>query len=356
MTEPTVDEDLSGPFVLQGRSLIVGVVIAAVIAWLARPIIGPFIVAAVIAYAFGPVVSAVQVRTGLARPVIVLLGYVIVVAVLIVAGYFIIGRLIREMELLNVAGPDSLAHALRQLLGSDTVVIGSQQITVTQVAQAIQDTLTKLIASPGSDVQMASRVGEVALQTLLAMIVTFYFLIDGQRLRDGTISVLPPRHRRRTVAVLDRIHLVLGKWLRGQLLLMLIVAIVVYIVLGPILHLPYALAIAALTGVLEIIPLIGPVVATVIAATNAFVHAGSGVAIGVIVFYFVLRQVEDQVVMPQVVGRTVHLHPVVTIFAVLVGLSTYGVLGGLLGVPVAAAINVVFRELGRPDSVEPTAP
>ena len=241
MTEPTVDEDLSGPFVLQGRSLIVGVVIAAVIAWLARPIIGPFIVAAVIAYAFGPVVSAVQVRTGLARPVIVLLGYVIVVAVLIVAGYFIIGRLIREMELLNLAGPDSLAHALRQLLGSDTVVIGSQQITVTQVAQAIQDTLTKLIASPGSDVQMASRVGEVALQTLLAMIVTFYFLIDGQRLRDGTISVLPPRHRRRTVAVLDRIHLVLGKWLRGQLLLMLIVAIVVYIVLGPILHLPLSL-------------------------------------------------------------------------------------------------------------------
>ena len=64
-----------------------------------------------------------------------------------------------------------------------------------------------------------------------------------------------------------------------------------------------------------------------------------------IVFYFVLRQVEDQVVMPVVIGRAVHLHPIVTIFAVLVGLSIYGVLGGLLGVPVAAAINVVFREL-----------
>jgi predicted PurR-regulated permease PerM len=65
----------------------------------------------------------------------------------------------------------------------------------------------------------------------------------------------------------------------------------------------------------------------------------------IVVFYFVLRQVEDQVVMPVVIGRAVHLHPIVTIFAVLVGLSLYGVLGGLLGVPVAAAINVVFREL-----------
>ncbi len=64
-----------------------------------------------------------------------------------------------------------------------------------------------------------------------------------------------------------------------------------------------------------------------------------------IAIYFVLRQVEDQVVMPIVIGRAVHLHPVVTIFAVLVGLSVYGVLGGLLGVPLAAALNVIFREL-----------
>ncbi|HEY0444736.1 MAG TPA: AI-2E family transporter, partial [Candidatus Limnocylindrales bacterium] len=81
------------------------------------------------------------------------------------------------------------------------------------------------------------------------------------------------------------------------------------------------------------------------AGTDAFASGGTGVAAIVIVFYFVLRQIEDQVVMPVVIGRAVHLHPVVTIFAVLVGLSAYGILGGLLGVPIAAALNVVFREL-----------
>jgi hypothetical protein len=63
------------------------------------------------------------------------------------------------------------------------------------------------------------------------------------------------------------------------------------------------------------------------------------------VVYLIVRQVEDQIVMPVVIGRAVHLHPVVTIFAVLVGLSAFGVLGGLLGVPVAAALNVTLHEL-----------
>jgi predicted PurR-regulated permease PerM len=87
----------------------------------------------------------------------------------------------------------------------------------------------------------------------------------------------------------------------------------------------------------------------------------------VIVIYFVVRQVEDNLVMPQVIGRVVHLHPVVTIFAVLVGLQVYGILGGLLGVPIAAAVNVVYREFyGVPEPLpavptppaagEPTAP
>jgi predicted PurR-regulated permease PerM len=131
---------------------------------------------------------------------------------------------------------------------------------------------------------------------------------------------------------------------------------VTYIALGPILHLPYALGIAILTGLLEIIPLIGPLIATAIAAIDAFAHGGLQLSLIVIAIYFVIRQVEDQVVMPQVIGRAVHLHPVVTIFAVLVGVSAFGILGGLLGVPVAAAINVVYREFYGLPATRPPAP
>jgi predicted PurR-regulated permease PerM len=139
--------------------------------------------------------------------------------------------------------------------------------------------------------------------------------------------------------------------LRGQLLLIVLVAAVVYVILGPIMGLRYALAIGILTGILEIIPLVGPILAAGIAAVDAVAQGGLSTAAVVIVIYTVLRQIEDQLVAPVVIGRAVHLHPIVTIFAVLIGLEVYGVLGGLLGVPAAAAINVVFRAL-YPQGVE----
>ena len=315
------------------------------ILWISRGVLGPFIVAAVAAYAFSPLVTAGERRLGWPRAAVVALGYAIASVVITVVVVLLAGRIVHELDLLAGSGPDSLAKTLRELVGSDVLVIGGQQIAVADIAREIQGRIAGLVASPGDALHVAGQVGEIGLQAILAVIVTFYFLVDGEMFMDRAIALLPAAHRERTSEVLARIHVILGKWLRGQLLLIVLVAAVAYIGLGPVAHLPYALALAVLTGVLEIIPLIGPLVATAIVAIDAFARGGAGLAAAIVVFYFVLRQVEDQVVMPLVIGRAVHLHPIVTIFAVLVGLSLYGILGGLLGVPVAAAINVVFREL-----------
>ncbi|HET9614719.1 MAG TPA: AI-2E family transporter, partial [Candidatus Limnocylindrales bacterium] len=318
---------------------------ALVVLWIARDVLGPFVVAAVAAYAFSPLIVRAQRRTGWSRGVIVAIGYALLLVVLGLLVYFLAGRVGHEIGLLAASGPDSLATLLRQLLGTDQLQVAGQTITVVDLAREIQTRLLGVVASPGDAVHAAGEVGSIGLELILALIVTFYFLVDGPMLRDRTIALLPQAHRARTVEVLDRIHDVLGRWLRGQLALIALIATVVYVGLGPILHLPYALGIAIVTGVLEIIPLIGPLIATAIAGTDAFARGGVQLALAVVAFYFVLRQVEDQIVMPLVIGRVVHLHPVITIFAVLVGLNVYGVLGGLLGVPVAAAVNVVFREV-----------
>jgi predicted PurR-regulated permease PerM len=97
-----------------------------------------------------------------------------------------------------------------------------------------------------------------------------------------------------------------------------------------------------LTGVLEVIPLIGPIAAATIACTIGFVHGGANEALALAITYLVLRQLEDQLVMPLIVGRAVHVHPLVTIFAVLSGEKIAGVLGMILAVPVAAAAKVVL--------------
>lgn len=318
---------------------------ALLILWISRDVLGPFIVAAVLAYAFSPLVAAGERRTGWPRVAVVGIGYLL--AVVIVAGLIALlaGRIAAEARLLAEGGPDALATTLRNLLGNDAIQIGDTKILVADIAREIQSRFLGLIASPGDALHVAGEVGEAGLQAILAVIVTFYFLVDGDAMMDRVVGLLPIEHQARTVEVLGRIHVILGKWLRGQLLLIALVAAVVYLGLGPVLHLPYALVLAILTGILEIIPLVGPLIATAIVAVDAFARGGAGLAVIVIVFFFVLRQVEDQVVAPVVIGRAVHLHPVVTIFAVLVGLSVYGILGGLLGVPLAAAVNVVFREL-----------
>ena len=345
--QPIIEQPRSNrPFV----ALLIAV---AIVLWLARAVLGPFIVAAVVAYAVSPVVATAERRFGLPRIVVVAIGYVITFVVVGALAWLLAGRVIFEVNQLASSGPNAVATTLRDLLGSDTIAIGSQQITVAEIASQIQARIASFVASPGDALHIAGEVGAFALEAILALIVTFYFLIDGTTFRDHVIGVLPRERRAPTAELLERIHIVLGKWLRGQVFLIFLVAAVTYLVLGPILHLPYALAIAVITGVLEIIPLVGPLAATVVAGTDAFARGGPSLAAIVVVFYFVLRQIEDQVVMPVVIGRAVHLHPVVTIFAVLVGLHVYGVLGGLLGVPVAAALNVVYRELYRPD--EPNA-
>lgn len=327
--------------------LLLGAVL--LILWLARAVIGPFVIAAVLAYAFSPLVAAAVWRTGWPRVVVVGIGFAAAVALLAAGVAVIGGPLVAELQLLASGGPDSLAAALRQFVGADAIAIGDTRIPVSDLARELQSGLTTLVSTPGDALHLAGVVAGLALNAFLSLIVTFYLLLEGERAPAFALRFVPPGQRARTVEIAARIHAVLGRWLRGQLVLIVLVALVVYLALGPVLHVPYALALGILTGILEIIPLVGPLVATALATTVAFAHGGAGLAVTVVVLYLVLRQVEDQLVMPVVIGRAVHLHPVVTIFAVLVGLSAWGVLGGLLGVPVAAALNVVLHELYPPD-------
>lgn len=328
------------------RRLLALVVVGLVILWLARSVLGPFVIAAVLAYAFAPLVTAAAHRTGLPRGVVALAGYAVGLVALGAVAWAIGGRLVTEAEEFVAGGPDSLAATLSDLLGGPTMTVGSQRIAVADLATQFEAALRGLFASPGDALHVARLAGEYALQAFLVVIVSFYFVLDGGRFGTYALRLLERDQRERAVHVAGRVHEVLGRWLRGQLLLIGLVAVVVYLILGPILHLPYALATGLLTGILEIIPLVGPIVAAAIAVLIAFTHGGAPVAGVVLVVYVVVRQVEDQLVMPVVIGRAVHLHPVVTIFAVLVGLANWGVLGGLLGVPVAAALNVTLHELG----------
>jgi predicted PurR-regulated permease PerM len=325
------------------RLLVLGIAILVVL-WLARGVIGPFVVAGVLAYAFSPVVSAVQSRTRLPRAAVVGLGYALFLGLVAVVAFFTAQRVGREISELTLGGHDIVGSAIHRLFGDSVVVAGTTYKT-DEIATQLRAAFAGVANSPTGVVQLVEKVADFALQVLLCLIITFYLLLDGHRFGQFALRFLARERRADTLRLAQRIHVVLGRWLRGQLFLIGLVSVVLYLILGPILHVHYALLLGLMSGFLEIIPLVGPLIAASVAGTVTFATHGTDTTIVVLVVYFLVRQIEDQVVMPLVIGRAVHLHPVITIFAVLVGFSTWGVLGGLLGVPVAAAINVTLREL-----------
>ena len=137
----------------------------------------------------------------------------------------------------------------------------------------------------------------------------------------------------------------LRRYLVGLLFLVCLMATVTWIGLTFVFHQPYSLAVAVTTGLLEIIPLAGPIVAGGIAVLVALTHGGMPTVVGVVIMYFVLRQLEDQIVIPLVQKSAVQVMPVATIFGVLAGGAAFGILGMLLAVPALVVLKVVRASL-----------
>jgi len=340
MTGPAIDPRFHVP----PRRVIVLLLFLAAVFWFARPVMLPFIVGAIIAYAFSPFIDAVQSRTGRSRLLIVAAAYGAGLLVLVALVAAFAGPVSREVTLLVRSGPDALETALRQVLGADSITIGDRTYTVEELATQAQAAINAFLQTPEGALRAAEQLLHGVLDFVLTMIVTFFLLLDGERFGRTLLRFLDPADRVQMQQVAARIHVVVGQWLRGQLVLIVFVAVIVTIVLGPILHIPNALALGVMTGVLEVITFIGPIIAGTVVGIVALSSGGPTLALTAVVFLFVLRQIEDVVIMPNVLGRAVHLHPLVALFAVVVGSTAFGIVGTFLALPVAAAISVALHE------------
>ncbi len=314
----------------------------ALLLWVARGVLPPFVVAGVLAYVLSPVVDEFAWRLRVRRSIAALLVVVILLGLLALGMWLAGARLLDEVRSLAKEGPSIISTVVERITGGQDLEFLGQRVTPRQLSNRIDAAVADVLGSPGEALHAAQMAIELALSTLLAILALVYFLADGHRLGAFLLRFVPVEHRARTEWVAREVHAVLGRYLRGQLLLVGIMAAVTFTVLELVFRLPFALWIAILTGFLEIVPLVGPVIAGAIASSVGFAQGGPAEAGWIALTYLILRQVEDQLVMPQVVGRAVHLHPMFTIFAVLTGERVAGVLGMLLAVPFAAALKVVL--------------
>lgn len=319
----------------------------------ARSALAPFILAGVFAFVVNPAVNVFVHHLKLPRTLSIFLIYVVLIG-LTVYGLTILGaRLLNEAK--QVTAGNTINTTAQQAIDSlPNWEIAGQDVgpksAAQEVLKSLQDSATNYQRQA---IPFFSGAAREAISFLVFLLASFYLLRDGHRMKTYLLSVFPDRYDDDFKVIWGKITVILGNYLRGQLILITIMAIASYIVLKT-LGVQYALILAVLTGFLEIIPYVGPVVAGALAAgvafltgTNRFVFDPGTLTLVVIAAYFVLRQLEDYFVIPHLYARLTKIHPLVVVFAVLAGGQLFDLTGLVLAVPVAASAKVVLEYLIR---------
>lgn len=320
-----------------------------------RSILPPFVVAVALAYILVPLVDWLHQRFKIPR-ILSILGLYFSAFALVAAGILAIEpTLSTESRELGQNAPQIVEQFFRDAFGGDQIVAFGQTLRAQTIAAEIVRSVEENLGQRDSPLQLAEQLLRSVFDVLLFLIVLFYLLMDWDKIGVLALTMLPADSRHRVREVADRIHKILARYVRGELVLIALMAAVTYIFLAFVFHLHFALAISIATGFLEVIPLVGPAIAATLAAVVGFSQGGGQLALWIVVFYTVARHVEDYLVVPNVVGRAVHLHPIITLFAVLAGGALAGVLGMVLAVPTAAALVAVWDVVRRAGTEEAPA-
>ena len=314
----------------------------------AGDIVRPFVWAAVLAYVLLPLVGLIERRLAMPRAAAAAAVFVGLLATIIGGGRVLIPLALDQLGDLQRSLPSLVANA-QNTLAETADQLGLEDLNAVIVGFAGISDLSQMIAR--SAVPFAVGLGRFLLELLVFLIATFFLLRDAPRLLQWFRRRLPPAHRNELLPLLAEVNALLGRYVRGQLFLIGVMWTATFIGLT-VLQVPFAFLLGFMTGILEVIPIVGPITAGAIACLVALGHpAPWGLSqiwyvVIVAIMYTVLRHGEDYFVIPLVIGRIVRLHPAVVIFALLTGGALYGLLGVLVAVPVAASLRLVLIYVG----------
>lgn len=180
------------------------------------------------------------------------------------------------------------------------------------------------------------------LAIIFLLVVTFYLMLERDNL-EHRLSALFIVREEKVKKLIIRIEEKLGGWLRGQMVLSVIIGVLSYIGLT-VLNIPFALPLSLIAGVLEVIPVMGPIISAIPAVLIA-IAISPFLGLGVAAMYFVIQQLENHLIVPQVMKRAVGLNPLVVILAIAIGSKLLGFAGALLAVPLAVVGQIIVTEI-----------
>lgn len=311
-------------------------------------IIIPLIIAIILAYIINPIVNYLHTRLHLLRVLSILLVYVLMLALIIGIPFLLISTMGEPLESLKF-NPQKIitsiegAFAQQYNIGGITI---HPSALAGQVLGVLQGLLQPVV---GQTVTLVKGIITSVIWIIFILLISFYLVKDGTRLEVWFTSHLPPTSLPDYRWIRNEINQIWSAFFRGQLLLSAIVSLI-FIIVGFILGLPFALGMGILAGILEFFPSIGHGIWLLTAALLAYFLGSTWMPIAhwafmliVIAVHLIFEQIDMNYLIPRIIGRRVHLPPLVVILGIVCG----AIFAGILGIPLAAPTIASFRVIGR---------
>ncbi len=304
------------------------------------PALSPFLFAVLLAYLLSPFVEALEKRR-VPRTLAILIIYSLFIAALVMAGVYAVPAIVNEVNGLIKQLP-TLTQQVQDFLVRVEEQFNHFNLPPT-VTEALNNNIMKLqvyldrllSAIPQFILNLFGRI--VAI--ILIPILSFYMLKDIELIKQSLLNLVPGGHRGRIVALLSRIDDKLGAWIRGQLTVGFIVGFLTFVGLE-VVGMDFALVLGTLVGITNIIPYFGPIIGAAPALLLGLMRSPL-MFVKVLIVQVVAQQLESNLITPQILGRQLGLHPLLIIFALLLGAQFGGVVGLLFAVPITAVIREI---------------
>jgi predicted PurR-regulated permease PerM len=323
--------------------------------WLIRSVIGLLFIAIFLAVALGPLVEFF-VRRKVKRGMAILITYVLLLGSVFGLGLLVVPPIVNGVNdfVGNVPG------YVEDLRNSKTFAKYDDKYDITPKLKEQAEKLPGHLTDAATGLRTVTvGVFGVIVQLVTILVMTFFLLKDGRAILAFAFRELGPERGRRMERIAEDVYRAVGGYVAGNLMISVIAGVLSYVVML-LLDIPFAVPLAVLVAFLDLIPLVGSTIAGAIIAIVAAIVGFPTTLIIWLIFLVVYQQVENNVIQPVVYRRTVQIHPLIVIVAVLIGGSLLGVLGALLAIPIAATVQIVVKEWwqfrrGRlvPDGIAP---
>lgn len=346
------------------RFVIISMLLAALlIVYRVRGLLLPFVMAVILAYLVEPMVRFVHTKTRIPRIIVLVVIYLLITAVLIAIPISAIPPIVGQVNVVIDNFPAylfKLGVFVRDLqepiIITEDIIIPLDQLELDQAFLTMSSNLLNIVQRfGGQTISIFSNVVGASLTTIgwvvVILFLSFYLVKDYAQLFAGLLKLAPENYHGDLIRLSKEMGLLWNAFLRGQLLLCLVVAGIVFLV-AVTLGLPSALLLASIAGLMEFFPTIGPILAAIPAVIIGYIQADASwlgqitgpfwFVIIIIIIYAVIYQTENYVLLPRIIGYRLRLHPVVVILGAIAGASIAGILGILLAAPFLASMRLIF--------------